>query len=91
MDYIIARAGHYGIKLILTFADEWNTADSKVNYLTWGNSVDNSNAFFTSPTIQQFYKDHIRTMVNRNVRSAMLLFRPFMPHLSMSILHAQRF
>lgn len=69
LDYIISRAAHYGIKLILTFGDEWNTADSKINYLEWGNATDNSNEFFTSPTIQGFYKDHILAMVNRNVSS----------------------
>lgn len=66
LDYIIYRAGRYGIKLILTFADEWNTADSKINYLTWGDATDNTNLFFTDRTIQQYYKDHIRTIVNRN-------------------------
>nr|QOL01200.1 putative extracellular protein TR9_011b [Trebouxia lynnae] len=66
LDYIISRAAHYGIKLILTFGDEWNTADSKINYLEWGNATDNSNEFFTSDTLQGFYKDHILTMVNRN-------------------------
>ena len=69
LDYIIERAGFYGIKLILTFSNEWTTADSKTNYLQWGNATDNSNLFFTDPTIQQFYKDHINTMVNRNVSS----------------------
>lgn len=67
MDYIIERAGFYGIKLVLTFSDEWNAADSKINYIEWGNATDNTNLFFTSPTIQQFYKDHIFTMVNRKV------------------------
>lgn len=67
LDYIIERAGFYGIKLILTFSNEWTTADSKVNYLEWGNSTDNSNAFFTDQAIQQFFKDHINTVVNRNV------------------------
>lgn len=67
LDYIIERAGFYGIKLILTFSNEWTTADSKTNYLQWGNATDNSNLFFTDPTIQQYYKDHINTMVNRNV------------------------
>ena len=70
LDYIIYRAGHYGIKLILTFGDEWNTADSKINYLTWGNAADNTNLFFTDTTIQQYYKDHIRAIVNRNVSLA---------------------
>lgn len=67
LDYIIYRAGRYGIRLILTFGDEWNLADSKTNYLTWGNATDNTNLFFTDRTIQQYYKDHIRTIVNRNV------------------------
>lgn len=66
LDYIIERAGFYGIKLILTFSNQWTTADSKVNYLEWGNSTDNTNAFFTDETIRQFYQDHINTMVNRN-------------------------
>lgn len=72
LDYIIERAGFYGIKLILTFSNEWTTADSKSNYLEWGNATDNSNSFFTDKTIQQFYKDHINTMVNRNVSSPTL-------------------
>ena len=77
LDYIIERAGFYGIKLILTFSNEWTTADSKINYLEWGNATDNSNSFFTDATIQQYYKDHINTMVNRNVR--LLMHKPTCP------------
>lgn len=67
LDYIIYRAKYYGVKLILTLGDQWNTADSKINYLEWGNATDNTNLFFTSPTIQGYYKQHILTMLNRNV------------------------
>lgn len=66
LDYIIARASHYGIRLILTFGNEWDSADSKINYLEWGNATDNTNEFFTSTAIQNYYMDHITTMVNRN-------------------------
>ncbi|KAL3136290.1 hypothetical protein ABBQ32_007295 [Trebouxia sp. C0010 RCD-2024] len=66
LDYVIERAGFYGIKLILTFGDQWNAADSKINYLRWGDAVNNTNLFFTSPTIQGFYMDHITTVFNRN-------------------------
>lgn len=66
LDYVISRAAFYGRKLILTFSDQWNTADSKRNYIEWGDAVGNTNLFFTSPTIQQFFKDHITTVVNRN-------------------------
>ena len=71
LDYIIARAGHYGVKLILTFGNEWDSADSKINYLEWGNATDNTNEFFTSTAIQGYYMDHITTMVNRNVSHAL--------------------
>lgn len=67
LDYIVYRAGVYGIKLILTFGDNWNRADSKRNYLEWGNATSNSNLFFTDPTIQGFYKAHISKILNRNV------------------------
>ena len=67
LDYIIYRAKYYGVKLILTLGDQWNTADSKINYLEWGNATDNTNLFFTSPTIQGYYQQHILTMLNRNV------------------------
>ena len=69
LDYLVARAGFYGIKLIMTFGDQWNKADSKINYLEWGNATDNTNLFFTDPTIQGFYRNHIKTIVNRNVSS----------------------
>lgn len=66
LDYIIYRAGVYGVKLILTLGDQWNTADSKINYIEWANATDNTNLFFTSTTIQSWYKAHILTMANRN-------------------------
>lgn len=31
IDYIIARAGQYGVKLIYVIADNWQTADSTIN------------------------------------------------------------
>ena len=67
LDYIIYRAKHYGVRLILTLGDQWNTADSKINYLEWGNATTNTNLFFTSPVIQGYYQQHIHTMLNRNV------------------------
>ncbi len=34
LDTIIAKAAQYGIRLILTFADNWSLADSKHNVRT---------------------------------------------------------
>ena len=34
LDTIIAKAAQYGIRLILTFADNWSLADSKMNVRT---------------------------------------------------------
>lgn len=75
LDYIIYRAKHYGVRLILTLGDQWNTADSKINYLEWGNATTNTNLFFTSPAIQGYYQQHILTMLNRNNTYTGLLYK----------------
>lgn len=67
LDTIIAKAAQYGIRLILTFADNWSLADSKHNYLTWSGQTTN-NSFFTETgpgSAYALYTNHIGVMANR--------------------------
>eukprot|EP00891_Asterochloris_glomerata_P004449 jgi/Astpho2/4449/Aster-00059 len=66
LDKLIARAGQAGIKLLLTFGDNWMFADSKMNYLDWTGNTNNTNAFFTDSAVKQLYKNHIAKVTNRN-------------------------
>jgi mannan endo-1,4-beta-mannosidase len=65
LDTIIAQASAANVKLLLTFGDNWQEADSKPAYLNWTNNIGNSNAFFSDPQARQLYKNHIAVMANR--------------------------
>ncbi|KAK9837678.1 hypothetical protein WJX74_002813 [Apatococcus lobatus] len=67
IDYIIARAGQYGIKLIYVVADNWQQADSVINYVEWGTNgtSNNTDLFFSDSRVMQIYQNHLNYTLNR--------------------------
>ncbi|GMH32787.1 hypothetical protein BSKO_00621 [Bryopsis sp. KO-2023] len=63
LDTVIAEAADAGVKLIITFGDNWRSSDSKAVYAGWA-GVDVED-FFTNKWIRKLYKDHIVFMLNR--------------------------
>lgn len=63
LDRLLDAFGQRGLKLILTFADNWKEVDSRAAYARWA-GLDRG-SFYTDETIRTWYKNHISTIVNR--------------------------
>lgn len=63
LDTVLDVARNTGMKVILTFTDNWKVGDSKQQYAEWAGI--SSDEFFTDLTIRQWFKDHIKFMTER--------------------------
>ncbi|KAF9069121.1 glycoside hydrolase [Rhodocollybia butyracea] len=63
LDYVVETASQYGIKMIVTFTNNWHGSDL---YLAWiaGNPTTHD-VFFTDPKIVASYQRYVRTIVER--------------------------
>ncbi|XP_057530260.1 mannan endo-1,4-beta-mannosidase 7 [Amaranthus tricolor] len=69
LDFVIAEARKYGIKLILSFVNNYESMGGKKQYVNWGRShgqyLSSDDDFFKNPVVKGFYKNHITTVLNR--------------------------
>lgn len=69
LDFVVAEARKYGIKLILGFVNNYDSLGGKKQYVNWARSqgqyLSSDDDFFTNPVVKGFYKNHIKTVLNR--------------------------
>lgn len=69
LDFVVSEARKYKIRLILSLVNNWNDYGGKAQYVKWGNAsglnLTSDDDFFTNPTLRDFYKSHVRTVLNR--------------------------
>ncbi|XP_057793145.1 LOW QUALITY PROTEIN: mannan endo-1,4-beta-mannosidase 1-like [Salvia miltiorrhiza] len=69
LDFVISEARKYGIRLILSFVNNYNDFGGKAQYAEWarnaGAQVNGDDDFYTNPLIKDYYKNHIRRVVTR--------------------------
>ena len=64
MDFVIAEARRYGIKLILSLANNYDSFGGKKQYVNWARSqgqyLTSDDDFFRNPVVKGFYKNHVK-------------------------------
>jgi hypothetical protein len=64
LDFVIAEARRYGIKLILSLANNYDSFGGKKQYVNWARSqgqyLTSDDDFFRNPVVKGYYKNHIR-------------------------------
>ncbi|CAA0839264.1 Putative pentatricopeptide repeat-containing protein [Striga hermonthica] len=64
LDFVVSEARRYGMKLILSFVNNFDDFGGKKQYVNWarrrGQNLYSSDDFFTNPLVKSFYKNHIR-------------------------------
>ncbi|KAH7654097.1 Mannan endo-1,4-beta-mannosidase protein [Dioscorea alata] len=69
LDFVLSEAKRFGIRLILSFVDNWNAFGGKPQYVKWardaGLSITCDDDFFSDPTIKGYYKAHVKTVLTR--------------------------
>lgn len=69
LDYVVAKAGAEGLRLILPLTNNWGAFGGMDQYLLWaqaaGESVDSHDDFYTNATVQGWYRDWVEHLLNR--------------------------
>ncbi|PIN11618.1 Mannan endo-1,4-beta-mannosidase [Handroanthus impetiginosus] len=69
LDFVISEARNYGIRLILSFVNNYNDFGGRPQYAKWarnaGAQIKSDDDFYTHPLIKSYYKNHVRRVVTR--------------------------
>ncbi|XWS45453.1 hypothetical protein CRYUN_Cryun15aG0137800 [Craigia yunnanensis] len=69
LDFVISEARRYGIKLILSLANNYDSFGGKKQYVNWARSqgqyLTSDDDFFRNPVVKGYYKNHVKTVLNR--------------------------
>ncbi|KAM7516229.1 hypothetical protein LguiA_005812 [Lonicera macranthoides] len=69
LDFVVAEARRYGIKLVLSLANNYESYGGKKQYVNWarnqGQYLTSDDDFFRNPVVKGFYKNHVKTVLNR--------------------------
>ncbi|KAK9270035.1 hypothetical protein L1049_025608 [Liquidambar formosana] len=70
LDFVISEAKKYGIKLVLSFVNNYENLGGKKQYVEWARSqgqyLSSDDDFFTNSVIKGYYKNHIKTVLTRH-------------------------
>ncbi|XP_020571575.1 mannan endo-1,4-beta-mannosidase 8-like [Phalaenopsis equestris] len=69
LDFVVSEAKKHNIRLILSLTNNWKDYGGKAQYVKWGRAaglnLTSDDDFFTDPTVKGYYKNHIKTILNR--------------------------
>ncbi|KAI7745908.1 hypothetical protein M8C21_005536 [Ambrosia artemisiifolia] len=69
LDFVVAQAKKYGLKLILSFVNNFKEFGGRPQYVEWARSsgvkVINDDDFYTNPIIKGYYKNHVEKVITR--------------------------
>ncbi|XVF25050.1 hypothetical protein REPUB_Repub13aG0180500 [Reevesia pubescens] len=70
LDFVVSEAKRYGIKLVLSFVNNYDQFGGKKQYVNWarnqGQSISSGDDFFTNSIVKEYYKNHIKTVITRH-------------------------
>jgi mannan endo-1,4-beta-mannosidase len=64
LDYVVAKAGAEGLRLVLPLTNNWSDFGGMDQYVAWAGGTYHSD-FYSDPTIRQWYKNWISHVLNR--------------------------
>jgi len=65
LDYVIARAGEEGVRLVLPLTNYWEWQGGMPQYVEWADDASETVDFYTNEQCQRWYRDHIETVLTR--------------------------
>ncbi|KAK1433412.1 hypothetical protein QVD17_10322 [Tagetes erecta] len=67
LDFVVAEARKHGIRLILSFVNNYKDFGGRPQYVEWARSsgvqVHNDDDFYTNPVVKGYYKNHVKEWV----------------------------
>jgi mannan endo-1,4-beta-mannosidase len=71
LDFVLAEARKYGIKMILSLVNNYDSFGGRKQYVQWareqGQTIGSDDEFFTNPVAKGIYKNHIKVSVLERV------------------------
>ncbi|KAG7026780.1 Mannan endo-1,4-beta-mannosidase 7, partial [Cucurbita argyrosperma subsp. argyrosperma] len=79
LDFVVAEARRFGIKLILSLVNNYENFGGKKQYVNWARSkgqyLNSDDDFFRNPVVKGFYKNHVRTVLYRYNRFSRIHYK----------------
>lgn len=64
LDFVVAEARRFGIKLVLSLVNNYESFGGKKQYVNWarnqGQYLSSDDDFFRNPVVKGFYKNHVK-------------------------------
>jgi mannan endo-1,4-beta-mannosidase len=64
-DYVIKRAGDYGIRLVIPFTDNWSAYGGMGQYVEWSPTASSHDDFYTDSNTREMYKSFVEYVLTR--------------------------
>lgn len=69
LDFVISEARRYGVRLILSLVNNYDSFGGKKQYVQWargqGHNIGSDDEFFTNAVVKGYYKNHVKTVLTR--------------------------
>ncbi|KAL8230976.1 hypothetical protein R6Q57_000754 [Mikania cordata] len=69
LDFVVAEARKYGLRLILSFVNNYKDFGGRPQYVEWarcsGVQIHSDDEFYTNPTVKGYYKNHVERVISR--------------------------
>ncbi|XP_052189002.1 mannan endo-1,4-beta-mannosidase 5-like [Diospyros lotus] len=69
LDFVISEAQKHGIRLILSFVNNFNDFGGRRQYAQWaqnaGIQINNEDDFYKHPILKRYYKKHVKSIITR--------------------------
>ncbi|CAH9051313.1 unnamed protein product [Cuscuta europaea] len=69
LDFAISEARKFGVRLILSFVNNYNDFGGKAQYTEWaknnGTQITSEDDFYTHPVPKEYYKNHVKKVITR--------------------------
>lgn len=66
LDFVVSEAGKYGVKLILSLVNNYDSFGGKKQYVDWarnqGQYISSDDDFFSNSLVKQYYKNHVKVI-----------------------------
>ena len=64
LDFVICEAQRHGIRLILSFVNNYKDFGGRAQYVQWENNATglqiSEDDFYTNPNVKDYYKNHVK-------------------------------
>ncbi len=64
-DSLVAKAGEYGIRLVLPLVNNWEEYGGKHQYVDWVDGASSADEFFTNDECRRLYRDYVEYVLTR--------------------------